>query len=177
MPGYDIEKTVDKAEAKAGDTLKYTITVENTGNVDLTNVKVVDKLPAFAANATQEVTIASPYSGSLVEDGELTIDRLPIGDVATIEISYTLNADNLDCGETTIVNTVSGTTDQDDSEDDDSNNTVTTVVTNDCPEPVVPGAPEAGTGIKTAVVSLVAFMVCGAILTGVLLRKKSVGKK
>lgn len=176
-PSYDIEKAVDKTEAKAGDTLKYTITVENTGNVDLTNVKIVDELPAFATNATQTVSVASSYSGSLVDDGELTIDRLPIGDTATIEISYTLNADNLDCGETTIVNTVSGTTDQDDSEDDDSNNTVTTVVTNDCPEPVVPGAPEAGTGIKTAVVSLVAFMACGAILTGVLLRKKSVGKK
>lgn len=178
-PSYDIEKAVDKTEVKAGDTLKYTITVENTGNVDLTNVKIVDELPAFATNATQTVGVASSYSGSLVDDGELTIDRLPIGDTATIEISYTLNADNLDCGETTIVNTVSGTTDQDDSEDDDSNNTTTTVVTNDCVEPIVPGeqehpgAPEAGAGIKTAVVSVIAFTICGAILIRVLLKKKA----
>ncbi len=175
-PSYDIEKTVDKSEAKAGERLTYTITVKNTGNVDLTNVKVADTLPAFAINATEKVNVASPYTGSLVDNGELIIERLPIGDVATIELSYELNADHLDCGETTVVNTVSSTTDQDDSEDDDSNNTTTTVVTNDCVEPIVPGAPEAGTGVKTAVVSLVALMLCGAALVGMLVRRKS-GKK
>ena len=182
-PSYDIEKTVDKSEAKAGERLTYTITVKNTGNVDLTNVKVADTLPAFAINVTEKVNVASPYTGSLVDDGELTIERLPIGDVATIELSYELNADHLDCGETTVVNAVSGTTDQDDSEDDDSNNTTTTVVTNDCVEPIVPGgeeqpgAPEAGTGVKTAVVSLVAFMLCGAVLVGMLVRRKSSKKQ
>ena len=182
-PSYDIEKTVDKSEAKAGERLTYTITVKNTGNVDLTNVKVVDTLPAFAINATEKVNVASPYTGSLVDNGELIIERLPIGDVATIELSYELNADHLDCGETTVVNTVSGATDQDDSEDDDSNNTTTTVVTNDCVEPIVPGeeeqpgAPEAGMGVKTAVVSLVAFMLCGAVLVGMLVRRKSSKKQ
>lgn len=182
-PSYDIEKTVDKSEAKAGERLTYTITVKNTGNVDLTNVKVADTLPVFAINATEKVNVASPYTGSLVDNGELIIERLPIGDVATIELSYELNADHLDCGETTVVNTVSGATDQDDSEDDDSNNTTTTVVTNDCVEPIVPGeeeqpgAPEAGMGVKTAVVSLVAFMLCGAVLVGMLVRRKSSKKQ
>lgn len=182
-PSYDIEKTVDKSEAKAGERLTYTITVKNTGNVDLTNVKVADTLPAFAINVTEKVNVASPYTGSLVDNGELIIERLPIGDVATIELSYELNADHLDCGETTVVNTVSGATDQDDSEDDDSNNTTTTVVTNDCVEPIVPGeeeqpgAPEAGMGVKTAVVSLVAFMLCGAVLVGMLVRRKSSKKQ
>lgn len=172
-PSYDIEKMVDKTEAKAGDKLTYTITVKNTGNVDLTNIKVVDQLPTFAANATQKVNVAGQYSGSLVDDGELTIDKLPIGDVATIEISYTLDADSLNCGETTITNMVSGTTDQSSNEDDDSNNAATTTVTNDCVDPVVPGAPEAGTGVKTAVISLVAFMICGAVLVRVLVKRRN----
>ena len=172
-PSYDIEKKVDKTEAKAGDKLTYTITVKNTGNVDLTNIKVVDQLPTFAANATQKINVAGQYSGSLVDDGELTIDKLPIGDVATIEISYTLDADSLNCGETTITNMVSGTTDQSSNEDDDGNNAATTTVTNDCIDPVVPGAPEAGTGVKTAVISLVAFMICGAVLVRVLVKRRN----
>lgn len=42
VPGIAVEKTVNKTSVTVGDTVKYTITVKNTGNVDLTNVNVVE---------------------------------------------------------------------------------------------------------------------------------------
>lgn len=41
-PGLSVTKTVNKTSVTVGDTVKYTITVKNTGNVDLTNVNVVE---------------------------------------------------------------------------------------------------------------------------------------
>ena len=44
-PGIDIVKTADPAVVNAGDTVNFTITVENTSDSDLTNVSVEDHLP------------------------------------------------------------------------------------------------------------------------------------
>ncbi|MFA6941890.1 MAG: LPXTG cell wall anchor domain-containing protein, partial [Clostridiaceae bacterium] len=44
VPGIKVIKTVDKTTAKIGDTVKYTITVINTGTVDLKNVLITDKM-------------------------------------------------------------------------------------------------------------------------------------
>ena len=136
-PGYDVEKTVDKTTAKPGDTIKYTIKVTNTGEVDLTNVKVTDQLPAYYSKAEEKVSSQNGSTGSIVKGGEITFNKLNVGETATIEISYTIkSADDLECGDTVIKNKATGTTDQDDSEDDDGNNEVTTTVTNECePEP------------------------------------------
>jgi uncharacterized repeat protein (TIGR01451 family) len=43
-PGIDLEKTVDKAVAYAGETLNYTLTVTNTGNTTLDGVDLGDEL-------------------------------------------------------------------------------------------------------------------------------------
>lgn len=132
-PAYDIEKTVDKTSAKPGDTINYTINVKNTGNVNLTNVKVSDKLPAYYSEAKETVNSQNGSNGSIVKDGQITFNKLNVGETATIKISYTIkSADQLECGDTKIVNKVSGTTDQDQTEDNDDNNEVTTTVTNEC---------------------------------------------
>lgn len=138
-PGYDISKSVDKTTAKPGDTLTYTITAKNTGEVDLTNVKIIDQLPAYYSNATEKVEAPSEVNGSIVKGGELTIAKLPVGQSVTITISYVVkSADELECGDTTVKNQVGGITDQDQTEDNNGNNEVTTIVTNDCPEPKQP---------------------------------------
>lgn len=43
-PALTVTKSVDKTTAEVGDTLTYTITVENTGNVNLTNITVTDEM-------------------------------------------------------------------------------------------------------------------------------------
>lgn len=139
-PAYDVEKTVDKTTAKPGETINYTINVKNTGNVNLTNVKVTDKLPAYYSEAKETVTSKNGSTGSIVKGGEITLAKLNVGETATIKISYTIKgAEQLECGETIIKNKATGTTDQDQTEDNNNNNEVTTTVTNDCPEPKEPG--------------------------------------
>lgn len=142
-PGYDVSKTVDKATAKPGDTIKYTITAKNTGNVDLTNVKINDKLPAYYSSASEKTTAPSTTTGSIVKSGSITISKLPAGKTATIVITYKVDAsDKLACGDTKIVNKVTSSTDQDKTEDDTKNNEATTTVSKTCENPTTPDKPK-----------------------------------
>ena len=53
----DIVKTADKAVVSSGDTLTYTFTIENSGNIPATNVVITDTLPAgFVIQSIQSVT-------------------------------------------------------------------------------------------------------------------------
>ncbi len=133
-PSYDVSKTVDKTSAKPGDTINYTITAKNTGNVDLTNVKINDTLPAYYSEASETVNAPSAISGSIVKNGSITISKLPVGGTATVKISYKIKGESaFDCGKTTtITNKVTSSTDQDKTEDMTDNNQVSTDVTYTC---------------------------------------------
>lgn len=50
-------KTVDKTYATVGDTLRYTVTLTNTGNILLSNIRFSDTLPAEATFITGSVKI------------------------------------------------------------------------------------------------------------------------
>ncbi|MHC1720201.1 MAG: LPXTG cell wall anchor domain-containing protein [Clostridiaceae bacterium] len=65
IPGLKVTKDVDKTVVKAGDTLKYTITVKNTGNVELTNVSVTDSLIGLSENIA---TLAAGETKTFVKD-------------------------------------------------------------------------------------------------------------
>lgn len=53
----DIVKTADKAVISSGDTLTYTFTIENSGNIPATNVVITDTLPTgFVIQSIQSVT-------------------------------------------------------------------------------------------------------------------------
>lgn len=132
-PAYDIDKKVSKTAAKPGDTIIYTVTVRNTGELDLTNVKVGDKLPAYYSTVDVKTDAPSEVKGDMVKDGEITITKMPVGSKAVITITYTIKPDkDMACGDTIIDNQASGTTDQTQTEDDTTNNEAKTTVTRTC---------------------------------------------
>ena len=147
-PSYDVIKTVDKKEAKAGDTITYTLTAKNTGKTDITNVVIEDKLPAYYSEANEKVDAPSDIKGSIVKEGKVVISKLPAGKSATITVTYKIKSD-VECGETNIVNKVTSSSDQVKKEDDSNNNEVTTKVNKECKPEVPPTTPPTTTGEKT----------------------------
>ncbi|WP_322175474.1 InlB B-repeat-containing protein, partial [Acutalibacter caecimuris] len=100
-PAITVRKEADKTAAKAGETVTYTITVENTGDAQATNVTVTDVLDSnltFVSYQLGEETVDTQPEG-----GVYTIGTLEANDVATLVIQATVNAD-VEAG-TIIVNT------------------------------------------------------------------------
>lgn len=74
MPAMEVTKTADKVSVSAsGDVITYTIMVRNTGNVTLSNVRVVDPLTGMNE----------------------TIVRLGVGESRSSTTSYTVTGDDL----------------------------------------------------------------------------------
>lgn len=93
-PALKVTKTANKETASVGDTITYTVTVTNTGNVALTDVTVVDTM-------ADKVT----FEG---EDSFESFD-LDVGETKTIEYTYVVTTN--DAG-ITITNDVSVTSDE-----------------------------------------------------------------
>ena len=85
-PSLKITKSVDKAVVKEGDKVVYTIVVENTGNVDLTNVLVTDKMLEI----------------------NKTIEKLEVGKKEIISKEYTVTKKDIE-QEQAITNTATAT--------------------------------------------------------------------
>lgn len=80
-----VTKTVDKAEARVGDILNYTVKVTNTGNATLNNITVSDY---FDGNGVLEYI---PTPGILPNgDGTYSIARLPAGASMELRFRYTV---------------------------------------------------------------------------------------
>ncbi len=87
----------------AGDTIDYTITVENDGTTDLTNIVVQDILSQAGTNIVLNPVLVS---GDLNND-----NRINPGEIFNYQVTYTLTQLNLDTvGD--LVNTVTVNTDQ-----------------------------------------------------------------
>jgi uncharacterized repeat protein (TIGR01451 family) len=152
-PSYDVEKKVNNTThntAKPGDTMTYTITARNTGNVDLTNVKINDTLPAYYSSASE--TLPAGATGSIINSPHtVTIPKLAVGATSTITISYKIKGESaFTCGKTiNFVNKVTSSSDQKNTEDRTDNNQVDTDVTYPC-APKHPSYDLAKTVDKTA---------------------------
>ena len=99
-----VNSTTPGSSVSVGDTLTYTITVKNTGNVDLTNVTVTDTL-----SNGRTVTWANLPDGVTNTNGTLTIASLTAE--ASVELTATYKVQKSDAnGTLTNAVTVNGTT-------------------------------------------------------------------
>ena len=72
-PALAIEKTVDPQEAQPGDTVTYTITVTNTGNVALNEVRLVDPLARGVSGNTVDERFSLQPGENWVVTREATV--------------------------------------------------------------------------------------------------------
>ncbi len=86
VPAIDIKKEVSKTTAYAGETVTYTLTVKNTGNVALSDVVVSDD------KVFDENTVASSRTGwtqvGSTTTGSHTIGDLPVGTPVKLTYQY-----------------------------------------------------------------------------------------
>nr|WP_239566159.1 hypothetical protein [Paenibacillus sacheonensis] len=76
VPGIAINKTADRTVASIGESILYTISVRNTGNITLTNVILIDSLsvlsiPPFtlAVGEERSFTFSTLAQGSIIKNG------------------------------------------------------------------------------------------------------------
>ncbi|HIR14622.1 MAG TPA: DUF11 domain-containing protein, partial [Candidatus Choladousia intestinavium] len=140
-----VKKTSDVAEGETvglGDTITYTITVTNDGNVPYHNVEVTDQLDGAEIQNGEDYTVN--------EEGKAVISELAVGQTVTIKATYVVTSDDILAG--TIVNEVTAKGDEikdpnkpdepktpeggDEEEDptEDINPSLTVVKTSDVPE-------------------------------------------
>ncbi len=87
-----VDKTASTLEADVGDTITFTITVTNTGSMELTDITVTDTF-----NGSGTLTFELP-DGVTDGDGTFTIASLPAGESVEIKAAYTVPS--ADAGET-----------------------------------------------------------------------------
>ena len=143
-PDFDIVKTVDKKTAKPGETLKYTLTFTNKGEIDLTNVIIRDVLPSnVTLNSEVKVDPNTGVSGDLFSEDGMKIEKVEVGKKVVITFSVKIDdEEDLLCGETTLINVVGSGASELPKEPDTTNNSAETVVDRECEDnpnpPVVP---------------------------------------
>ena len=96
-PSVSITKVADKTSVRVGDKVTYTITVKNTGNSDLTNVKITDD---FLDGGKGKKTTEGTWSIDTLKPGESIVAKLVYTTVSD-DLSGLMNSAVVDTNETT----------------------------------------------------------------------------
>ena len=99
-PAFALSKVVDEVQLSEPATLNYQITIENTGNLTLNNISLVDQLPDGSA---------AVLTGPLTDTG--SIGALDVGETWNYTAQYTVTQAEIDAG-VNRVNEVTATTDE-----------------------------------------------------------------
>jgi uncharacterized repeat protein (TIGR01451 family) len=89
-PGLEVTKVLSQTGSAVGDVVVYQITVENTGNVTLTELVVTDTMTDMAGNPRD--------SGAVVFVSGNDARILDVGATNLFEVTYTLTQEDLDAG-------------------------------------------------------------------------------
>ncbi|WP_275291750.1 hypothetical protein [Amycolatopsis sp. La24] len=109
VSGIRISKTADPASAKPGDTVKYTVTVANTGQTPLSGATFTDDLSKVLDDASYAGDAAASSGSVSYAAPRLTwTGDLPVGGTATV--TYSVKVNNPDTGDHKLVNAVTSTT-------------------------------------------------------------------
>ncbi|MFB2580600.1 DUF5979 domain-containing protein [Herbiconiux sp. P15] len=167
-----LSKTVDKKAAVVGDTLVYTITLENVGEIDATDITVTDVLPAALT------VVSTDPPATTATAGELTwlVESLPVGASRTFVITATVTAAGTVANLATVTNPT-GPWGEVSHEGDTAPNGDSQAVT-DVTVPVLPGTPglaSTGSGLALGLAGGAGVLVLGLALVLVMRRRQTAG--
>jgi uncharacterized repeat protein (TIGR01451 family) len=94
IPALTLQKTVNKSSAQEGETLTYTITYQNTGSAQATNIVITDNIP------TTPTYIDNSATGNYTYDNEnkiltWTIDSLESGANGSVSFQVMINNEGI----------------------------------------------------------------------------------
>lgn len=99
-PALVLSKSVDKANAKAGEAIVYTITYQNSGSTSVQSVVITDAVPSGTTYVTNSVTLSGSQKTDASDSDEVTVSAgtitIVVGNVAagasgTISFRVTVN--------------------------------------------------------------------------------------
>lgn len=114
--GLHVEKTSDvkaSASVRRGDTITYTVTGSNTGNLDLDPATIVDDLSKALGNAayvkgSAKATIAGTQTGEITQEGSKLTWTGPLKTGQSVTITYKVAVSDKAANGAAITNMVSG---------------------------------------------------------------------
>lgn len=90
--GLNVMKSVSATEAGVGDTLTYTVRIQNIGTVAATNVSFLDPIPSGTTFVANSVTINGTPQPGLNPTTGFPLANIPVGGMVTVTFQITITS-------------------------------------------------------------------------------------